>query len=155
MRLRTGAARQKTKLFSSWMNYVWLHLHSWQRRVKRLWWLCGYWVPKTYFSQRNQVAITLSQLAKDTSIVTQLRIHISCPSTSQLLFWNVFLEILWANSVHIKTFAIICGCFYWASSEYWEVKSINCWDCIVFRHCEGKDSKETTRCIYHAKLNQH
>jgi len=27
-----------------------------------------------------------------------------------------FLEILWANSVHIKTFAIICGCFNWASS---------------------------------------
>jgi len=29
-----------------------------------------------------------------------------------------FLEILWANSVHIKTFAIISGCFYWANSEY-------------------------------------
>jgi len=27
--------------------------------------------------------------------------------------------------------------------------------CIMFRHCEGKDSKETTRCIYQAKLNQH
>jgi len=26
----------------------------------RLLWLCRYWVPKTYFSQRNQVAITLS-----------------------------------------------------------------------------------------------
>jgi len=30
---------------------------------------------------------------------TQLQIHTSCPSTSQLLFWNVLLEILWANSV--------------------------------------------------------
>jgi len=50
---------------------------------------------------------------------TQLQMHTSCPSTSQLLFWNAFLEILWANSVHIKTFAIICGCFCWASSEYW------------------------------------
>jgi len=30
------------------------------KRVKRLLWLCGYWVRKTYFSQRNQVAITLS-----------------------------------------------------------------------------------------------
>jgi len=66
-----------------------------------------------------------------------------------------FLEILWANSVHIKTFTIICGCFYWASSEYWEVKSISCWGCIVFRHCEGKDSRETIRCTYQAKLNEH
>jgi len=33
-----------------------------------------------------------------------------------------FLDIIWANSVHIKIFAIICGCFYWGSSEYWEVK---------------------------------
>ena len=75
--------------------------------------------------------------------------------TSQLLFWNVFLEILWANSVHIKSFSIICGCFYWARSKYWEVKSINCWGCIVFRHCQGKNSRETIRCTYQAKLNQH
>jgi len=72
------------------------------------------------------------------------------PAVVLKLFWN-----FWANSAHIKTFAIICGCSYWTSSEYWEVKSINCWDCIVFRHCEGKDSKETTRCTYRAKLNQH
>jgi len=53
----------------------------------------------------------------------QLQIHTSWPTTSQLLFWNVVLEILWANAVwHIKTFAIICGCFYWASSEHWESK---------------------------------
>jgi len=26
---------------------------------------------------------------------------------------------------------------------------------IVFRHCEGKDSTETIRCTYQAKLNQH
>jgi len=31
-----------------------------QKRGKRLLWLCGYCVPQTYFSQRNQVAITLS-----------------------------------------------------------------------------------------------
>jgi len=30
---------------------------------------------------------------------TQLHIHTSRPSTNQLLFWNVFLEILLANSV--------------------------------------------------------
>jgi len=30
---------------------------------------------------------------------TQLHIHTSCPSTSQMLFWNIFFEILWANSV--------------------------------------------------------
>jgi len=52
-----------------------------------------------------------------------------------------FLDIFWVNSVHIKTFEFICGCFYWASSEYWKVKSISCWGGIVFRHCEGKDSR--------------
>jgi len=31
-------------------NYMWLHLHSSQKRVKKLLWLCGYWVPKCYFS---------------------------------------------------------------------------------------------------------
>jgi len=30
-----------------------------KNRVKRLLRLWGYWVPKTYFSQHNQVAITL------------------------------------------------------------------------------------------------
>jgi len=39
------------------------------KRVKRLLWLCRYWVPKTYISQRNQVTITLSQVAKDASNV--------------------------------------------------------------------------------------
>ena len=68
---------------------------------------------------------------------------------------RVFLEILWANSVHIKTFTIICGYFYWASSEYWEVKSISCWGGIAFRHYEGRDSTETIRCTYQAKLYQH
>jgi len=29
---------------------------------------------------------------------TKLHIHTSYPSTSQLLFWNVFLEIIWVNS---------------------------------------------------------
>jgi len=40
----------RTTSFWSWVNYAWLHLHSSQRRVKRLLWLCGYCVPKTYFS---------------------------------------------------------------------------------------------------------
>ena len=87
---------------------------------------------------------------------TQLQIHTSCPSTNQLLFWKFFLEILCENSVkHIKTFTIICGCHYRASSEYWEVNGINSWDCILLRHCEGKDSIETIRCTYQVKLNQH
>jgi len=59
------------------------------------------------------------------------------------------------NSVHIKTLVIICGCFYWASSEYWEVKRIGCWGCFVFRHCERENSIETIRCTYQAKLNHH
>jgi len=58
----------------------------------------------------------------------------------------------WSESVHIKTFEMICSCFYWASSEYREVKSIRCWR-SVFHHCEGKDSRETIRCTCQAKLN--
>jgi len=66
-----------------------------------------------------------------------------------------YFLILWVISVHIKIFAIICGWFYWASSEYWEVISISCWGCIVFHHCEGKDWRETIRRSYQAKVNQH
>jgi len=34
--LRIRAARSKTKLFWSWVNFVWLHLHSSQSRVKTI-----------------------------------------------------------------------------------------------------------------------
>jgi len=30
---------------------------------------------------------------------THLHIHSSCPSTSRLLFWKYYMEIIWANSV--------------------------------------------------------
>ena len=117
--------------------------------VKRLLWLCGYWVGYQKLNFR--------------SITRWLSVYRSMPRilqlypVSNLYFMSIdrptvvlkrFLEILWANSVHSKTFAIICGCFYWASSEYWEVKSISCWGRIVFRHCEGKDSRETIKCKY-------
>jgi len=43
---------------------------------------------------------------------TQLRIYTSSPFTSQLMFWNVFLEIIWAKLIwDIKIFAIVSGCF--------------------------------------------
>ena len=104
---------------------------------------------KTYFSQRNQVATTLLQLAKDASNVPSfkfiLHVHQQASCCSETFFWKFFERI--------KTFAMISGCFYWANSEYWEVKSISRWGCIVFRHCEGKDSWETIRCICQAKLN--
>jgi len=35
-------------------------IYTVRKKVKRLLWLCGYRVPKTYFSQCNQVAVTLS-----------------------------------------------------------------------------------------------
>jgi len=102
------------------------------------------------------MAITLSQLAKDASIVPSskfiLHVHRQASCCSETFFWKIFERIL-LNT--LKTFAIICGCFDRASSEYWEVKSINCWGCIVFRQCEGKDSIETIKCTYQAKLNQH
>jgi len=31
--------QKRTKLFWSWVHHVWLHLHSSQRKVKRLLWL--------------------------------------------------------------------------------------------------------------------
>ena len=66
MRSRTCAARQKTKLFWSWVNYLWLHLHSSEG---------GY-----HFFAACQGCFNC----------TQLPIHTACPSTSQLLFWNFF-----------------------------------------------------------------
>ena len=87
-----------TKLFWSWVNYVWLHLHSSQSKVKRLLWLCGYCVPNTYFSERNQVVITLSQLAKDASIVPSLKfilhVHRQAKCCSETFFWICFERIL-------------------------------------------------------------
>jgi len=104
---------------------VWLHLQSSQKRVKRLLWLCECWEPKTYCSQHNQVAITLSQLAKDVSNVPNftfiLHIHPQATCCSEMFFWKFSERTLF------KIFAIISGCFYWASSEYWEVQSIVCW----------------------------
>jgi len=49
---------------------------------------CGHWVPKTFFSQRNQVAYHFIAACQGCFNCTQLQIH--TPSTSQLLFWNVF-----------------------------------------------------------------
>jgi len=71
--------QKKTTWFWSWVHYVCLHLPSVHRRVKRLLWPCGYWVPKTSFSLCNQVANALSKLAKNASKCTQLHIHASCP----------------------------------------------------------------------------
>jgi len=91
--------QKRTKFFSSWVNYVRLHLHiQFAKKVKRLLWLCGYWVPKTYFSQRNQVAITLSQLAKDVSVVPSLKfilhVHRQANCCSETFFWIFFERVL-------------------------------------------------------------
>jgi len=60
--LKNEEIRQKYPFFRKGVNdfeaewvtsYMWLHLQSSQMRVKRLLWLGGYWVSKTYFSQRN------------------------------------------------------------------------------------------------------
>ena len=87
MRSNTRAARSKTKFFWGWVNYVWLHLHSSQRRVKRLLSLCGYWVPKTYFFSVTR------WLSLYRSLPSMLQLYPASNSyfmTSQLLFWNVF-----------------------------------------------------------------
>jgi len=109
MRSRTRASRSKTKCFWGWVNYVWLHLHSSQRRVKRLLWLCGYWVPKTYFSWRNQVAITLSQLDKDASIVPsskfKLHAHRQANCYSETFSWKFFERFLFTLR-HLQSFVV-------------------------------------------------
>ena len=134
----------------SWVNYVWLHLHSSQKRVKTLLLLCGYWVLKLI---SRSVTRWLSRYRSWTRMLQLFPASNSyfMPIDKPGVVLKRFLEILWANSDHIETFAIICWCFYWANSEYWEVKSISCWGCIVFRHCEGKDSRETIRCTYQVK----
>jgi len=109
MRSRTCATRPKTKLFWSWVNYLWLHLQSSQRRVKGLQWLCGYWAPKIYFSKRNQVAITFSQLAKDASIIPSfkftLHVHRQANCCSETIFWKFFERILFMLR-HLQSFVV-------------------------------------------------
>jgi len=69
-----------------------LRVVAFAKVVKRLLWLCGYWVPKTYFSQLNQVAITLSSLAKDVLKVPgftfMLQIHPQANCCSESFFGN-------------------------------------------------------------------
>ena len=94
--------QKRTKLFWSLVNYVWLHLHSSQRRVKKLLGFWGYWVPKTYFCWCNHVAITLSQLAKDASIVPSFKfiphVHQQANCCSEMFFWKFFERILFTLS---------------------------------------------------------
>jgi len=73
-----------------------------------------------------------------------LHVHRQINCCSVTLFWKFSERSLFNTLRH----AIICGCFRWASSEYWEVKSINCWGCIVFCHWEGKNSSEAIRYSY-------
>ena len=89
------------KVFWSWVNYVWLHLHSSQRTVKRLLWLVDIEYQK-YISRSVTRWLSLYR-----SLPRMLQLYPASNSyfmTSRLLFWNIFLEILWANSVHIKYF---------------------------------------------------
>jgi len=91
--------QRRTKWSWSWVNYVWLHLHSSQRRMKRLLWLCGYGAPKLISLSVTRWLSLYRSLPRMLQLYTQLQYHTSCPSTSQQLFWNIFLEILWANYV--------------------------------------------------------
>jgi len=72
----------------------------------------------------------------------QVRIHTSCPSTSQVLFWNVFWKFSSELCLrHLHSFVV-------AFNE--QVQNIgkskaSIVEVIVCRHCEGKDSRETIR----------
>jgi len=90
--------------------YVWLHLHSSQERVKRSLWLCGYRVPKTYFSQRNQTTITLSQLSKYASNVPSftiiLHVHWQTNCCSGTIFWKFCKLTLFNTLWHLQSFVV-------------------------------------------------
>ena len=114
--------------------------------------LCGYWVLKLI----------------SRSVTRWLSLYRSWPRMLQLLpasnsylmsidkpavVLKRFLEILWANFVHIKTFAVICGCFYWANSEYKKSKAsvvevVSCFATVKARIQEKQSD-------VHIKLNQH
>jgi len=90
--------------------YVWLHLHSSQERMKRSLWPCGYWVPKTYFSQRIQTTITLSQLSKDASNVPSfkiiLHVHRQTNCCSETFFWKFCKLTLFSTLWHLQSFVV-------------------------------------------------
>jgi len=77
---------------------------------KGLLWLCGYCVPNTYFSQRNQVAITLSQLAKDVSIAPSfkfiLHVHRQANCCSETFVWKFSERILFNTLRHLQSFVV-------------------------------------------------
>jgi len=66
-----------------------------EKTIVTLWILCTKNLFLTASPGGQHFILTCQGLFK----CAQLHIHTSCPSTSQLLFWSVFLEILWANTV--------------------------------------------------------
>jgi len=101
---------KRTKWFWSWVDYVWLHLQSSQKRVKRLLWLCGYWVPRTSISQPNQVAIILSLRAKDASNAPSftfiLHVHRQDRCCSETFFWKFSERALYKTLRHLQSFLV-------------------------------------------------
>jgi len=65
---------------------------------------------KTYFSQRNQVAITLSQLAKDASNESSfafiLHVHRQVNCCSETFFWKLSERILFNTLRHMQSFVV-------------------------------------------------
>ena len=85
-------------------------------------------------------------VAKYTTNVPSFTFILHVHRQANCCFETLFLEF--SERTIFKTIANICGCFQWASSEYWEDKTINCWDCIVSHHWEGNNSRERIRRTY-------
>jgi len=87
MRSRTGATQLRAVAFAQFAKMS-------EESVVTSWILST----KTYFSQRSQLAITLSQLAKDASIVPSfksiLHVHRQASCCSETFFWKFFDRIL-------------------------------------------------------------
>jgi len=135
----------------SWLNlYVWLHLLSSQKRVKKLLWLCGYWLPHIYFSQRNQVAITLSYFAKNASNVPSFTFILHVHRQANCCSETFFLKFLFKTLRHLQSFLVAFN-EQVRNTEKFKASFIE----VVSRFATVKARiQEKSRCTYQVKLNQ-
>ena len=98
--------RKRTKWIWSWVNYVWLHLQSSQKRVKTLLWLCGYWIPKNFSHGVTSWWLSLYPRPLQSKL-GKCRIFpvIVVPNTVAYRFWKELVCVKWHSvlEVHRKS----------------------------------------------------
>ena len=128
---------------------MWLHLHSVHRTRKRLLWICGYWVPKHLSHSVARWLRLYPSLPRMLHLYPASHSYfMSCPSTCQLLFWNVFL---WCSPSELCLRHLdICNHLCLFSMSKFKIlrrQRINYWGCIGSHHCECNKSSERNRCM--------